>query len=184
MEKTLQPKELLQRSSIRTMKKDLKKLREADVVRESEKIMTSSPSQEIGKQQDFLLKKQVEEAKIQAKKLEQEKNLAITEQRRLEQQKQAMAAKLQPTTNESKGRWELERNLAEVDKMAQAVANREQSIEHRQIETKAKISEAQIKARAPMPQPAPPPPARPAPTENERKRKFMEEVEAWANNKI
>ncbi len=181
-ESTNSVKNLLAQSQIRTMKKDLKKLRESDVVKESQKIMASIPSQEIEKQQDFLLKKQIEEAKMQAQKLEQEKNLVATEQGRLEQQKQAITAKLQPVTHENKGRWELERKLAEADKITQAVASQKQDIERQQMEVETKISQVQIKAPAPTPVPAPPKPAHPAPTENERKRKFMEEVEAWANS--
>ncbi len=168
-------KELLQRSSIRTMKKDLKKLREGDVVRESQKIInqpSTSNNAEAEKQKNFLFQKQQGELKNQLQSAIKEKEILAREIKKAELTRQQVSS---ATLSEREKKDEALRGL--VQKQQGVIAQ----------EVTAKTNIAQVKASlekiATVPKPLPQSTPTPLPpNENEQRKKFMADVEAWANS--
>ena len=189
IDQKLQPKELVAQSNIRTMKKDLKRLREADIVKESQRIMDTSGGAgdpETQKQKAFLLQKQQGELKQQ---------LQVAAEAKVHAQEKAVAAKKEKNrlesslpknpTPETARRWQAEKDAANVAKKAEEIRQRSIEAQKKEESLKAKIAETksalnQVQQASPVPKPARPP-ITPI-TEQEKKRKFMEDVETWANS--
>ncbi len=171
------------------MKKDLKRLREADIVKESQRIMDTSGGAgdpETQKQKAFLLQKQQGELKQQ---------LQVAAEAKVHAQEKAVAAKKEKNrlesslpknpTPETAGRWQAEKDAANVAKKAEEIRQRSIEAQKKEESLKAKIAETksalnQVQQASPVPKPARPP-ITPI-TEQEKKRKFMEDVETWANS--
>lgn len=117
----MEPTSTFPRSAIRTMRKDLKKMREADVVKEKEKIVKAQASQpaakqttppinlpihgqdeagpisiETEKQKAFLLQQQQEQLAAANKKLQQEKQALVPQKEALVKAKEKIEDSLKP----------------------------------------------------------------------------------------
>ena len=183
---------LIASSEIRTMRKDLQRLREADVVKESQKIISAKPapqeSLEVQKQRKFLLQKQLQESQAELQKIAKSKEEAriAAEQKSIAAKQEHQRKTLEPLlADEAAGRWVEERKLAKLDETAKQLEEKSAAMgnEKQAILKKAEHISGQLKdipVSPAMPAPETQKPAAPK-TEEEQRRKFLEDIEVWAS---
>src|SRR5882724_7490642 len=161
-------KELLQRSNIRTMKKDLKKLREADSAKESQKIIGfKGIGEEAEKQKQFVLRSKEAEAKEQLEVLAKQKapvmlkkNEAISNSQQLQakinpiDQKEKMAT-LKQFDSIEKQRLPLDQQKAALQEKIENLGQQEQELNKKEQEVKATINTIDSKLQEAKPVPSP-----------------------------
>ncbi len=198
--------ETIQKTAIRTMKKDLARLREADATKESRKILdlgTVKKDPEAQKQQIFLMEKQKSTLENELKAVEKEVDKVVmpsnnpAKQKQLEQSLSSVIDRQEKEPDEikketlEKQRWMVEKKLADVQKNIVNVEAKRTELSQKKEEITASVASLsegvkKIEAEAP-PKPAQPttPPREKlmetATAENEQRRKFMEDIEKWAN---
>jgi len=141
--------ETINKGDIRTMKKDLKKLREADTVFESEKIIKSkgvknSEAKEAEKQRLFLFNAKAKEVKDRIKTTQNEKTKATIEKSAIEKKQEKLKEDIKIVAEHEKlpyKKWEKEKELAALERQKVNIHEIYENIEAQETKLTKKADE-------------------------------------------